>query len=177
MYYVCPAAIRLLRTRNGRAFVNLLFHPHAYVQSSVIGEGTRIWQFVVVLPVLKIGRECNICSHWLVENDVVVGDRVMVKSGVQLWDGIRLEDDVIVGPNVTFTNDRFPRCKKYPDTFSATLVCAGDSIGVGGYLASGNNDWNSRHGWCRGRCYALSSVRCYSCGQSSKNRWLCGAQS
>ncbi len=152
-------------------------HSLADVQSSDIGDGTRIWQFVVILPDAKIGQDCNICSHCLIENDVVIGDRVTVKSGVQLWDGIRLMDDVFVGPNVTFTNDRFPRSKHYPDTFAATLVCTGASIGGGGYLTSWNNDWSSRHGWSRSRRYALCSAKRYSCGESGKNRWLCGAQS
>ena len=112
-------------------------HSLADVQSSDIGDGTRIWQFVVILPDAKIGQDCNICSHCLIENDVVIGDRVTVKSGVQLWDGIRLMDDVFVGPNVTFTNDRFPRSKHYPDTFAATLVCTGASIGGGATLLPG----------------------------------------
>lgn len=112
-------------------------HSLADVQSSDIGQGTRIWQFVVILSEAKIGRDCNICSHCLIENDVVIGDRVTIKSGVQLWNGIRLENDVFVGPNVTFTNDRFPRSKHYPETFAKTLVCIGASIGAGAVLLPG----------------------------------------
>ena len=115
----------------------IMIHPLADVQCPNIGEGSRIWQFVVVCPEAVIGKECNICSHCLIENDVIIGDRVTVKSGVQLWDGIRLEDDVFVGPNVTFTNDRFPRSKHYPETFAKTLVCAGASIGGGAVILPG----------------------------------------
>ena len=82
-------------------------HPLADVQSSNIGSGTRIWQFCVVLPGASIGSDCNICSHCYIENDVVIGDRVTVKCGVQLWDGITIEDNVFIGPNATFTNDPF----------------------------------------------------------------------
>ena len=70
-------------------------------------------------PARGIGSDCNICDHVFVENDVVVGDRVTVKCGVQLWDGVRLADDVFVGPNVTFTNDRFPRSKAVPGVVRA----------------------------------------------------------
>ena len=56
------------------------------------------------------------------EDDVVVGNRVTVKCGVQLWDGLVVEDDVFIGPNVTFTNDRFPRSKVYPEAFAETVV-------------------------------------------------------
>ena len=112
-------------------------HPLADVQSPHIGSGTRIWQFVVILPGARIGADCNICSHTLIENDVVVGDRVTIKSGVQLWDGLRIEDDVFIGPNVTFTNDPFPRSKRYPDTFAVTTVKTGASIGGGATILPG----------------------------------------
>lgn len=109
----------------------------ADVLSAKIGPNTRIWQFVVVLPNARIGADCNICSHVLIENDVVIGDRVTVKSGVQLWDGLRIEDDVFIGPNVTFTNDPFPRSKQYPTTFPVTTVKAGASIGGGATILPG----------------------------------------
>lgn len=115
----------------------VLIHPAADVQAQTIGAGTRVWQYVVVLPRAMIGQDCNICSHCLIENDVVVGDRVTVKSGVQLWDGLRVGDDVFIGPNVTFTNDKFPRSKQYPGTFSLTEIDAGASIGANATILPG----------------------------------------
>lgn len=108
-----------------------MIHPSADVHSTSIGEATRIWQFVVVLPQARIGRDCNICAHVLIENDVVIGDRVTVKSGVQLWDGLRVEDDVFIGPNVTFSNDKFPRSRQYMTSPLTTHVAAGASLGAG----------------------------------------------
>ena len=115
----------------------VVIHPTADAQSGAIGAGTRVWQYVVVLPKAVIGRDCNICSHCLIENDVILGDRVTVKSGVQLWDGLRIGDDVFIGPNVTFTNDKFPRSKQYPDTFSLTEIDAGASIGANATILPG----------------------------------------
>ncbi len=112
-------------------------HALADVQSTHVGPSTRIWQFVVILPNARIGAGCNICSHVLIENDVIVGDRVTVKSGVQLWDGLRIEDDVFIGPNVTFTNDPFPRSKQYSGAFAVTTVKAGASIGGGATILPG----------------------------------------
>jgi UDP-2-acetamido-3-amino-2,3-dideoxy-glucuronate N-acetyltransferase len=106
-----------------------MIHPNALCESTQVGAGTRIWAFAHVLPGARIGADCNICDGVFVENDVVVGDRVTVKCGVQLWDGIVLEDDVFVGPNATFTNDRFPRSKQYPEAFATTVVRQGASIG------------------------------------------------
>lgn len=112
-------------------------HEKADVQSSKIGENTKIWQYCIVLSGAKLGRNCNICSHCFIENDVVVGDNVTVKCGVQLWDGIRLGNNVFVGPNVTFCNDKKPRSKQYPDKFLETIVEDGASIGANATILPG----------------------------------------
>jgi acetyltransferase-like isoleucine patch superfamily enzyme len=112
-------------------------HALADVQSAAIGAGTRIWQFVIVLPGAQIGDDCNICSHCLIENDVVIGDRVTIKSGVQLWDGLRVGDDVFVGPNVTFTNDKYPKSMNAEFKRSPTWIEPGASIGGGATLLPG----------------------------------------
>jgi acetyltransferase-like isoleucine patch superfamily enzyme len=112
-------------------------HPLADVQSSSIGAGTRIWQFVVVLPGAVVGAGCNICSHCFVEGDVLIGDRVTIKSGVQLWDGLRVGDDVFIGPNVTFTNDRYPRSGNRSFERLSTTVEPGASIGAGAVILPG----------------------------------------
>ena len=112
-------------------------HPLADVQSPNIGEETQIWQFVVVLEGAVIGRNCNINAQCFIENNVVIGDNVTVKSGCYLWDGVSVEDGVFIGPNVTFTNDRFPRSKKYPDQHPRTLLREGASIGGGAVLMPG----------------------------------------
>lgn len=112
-------------------------HSHALVESESIGLHTRIWAFAHILPGAVIGEDCNICDHVFIENDVVVGDRVTIKCGVQLWDGITLEDDVFVGPNATFTNDSFPRSKQYPERFPRTLVRRGASIGANATILAG----------------------------------------
>lgn len=112
-------------------------HALADCQSSHIGSGSRVWQFTVVLAQAVIGRDCNINSHCFVENDVVVGDGVTVKCGVYLWDGMRIEDRVFIGPNVTFTNDKRPRSKVYPDAFLSTVIREGASIGAGAVILPG----------------------------------------
>lgn len=114
-------------------------HPLADVQSSHIGKGTTIWQFAVILPKAIIGKNCNINCHTFIENDVVIGDRVTIKSGVFLWDGLKIEDDVFVGPNVTFVNDKFPRSKKYPEKFQKTRIGKGASIGANATILGGIN--------------------------------------
>jgi UDP-2-acetamido-3-amino-2,3-dideoxy-glucuronate N-acetyltransferase len=116
---------------------NYFIHSHALCETDHVGQGTRVWAFVHILPGAKVGRDCNICDHVFIENEVVVGDRVTIKSGVQLWDGVILEDDVFIGPNATFTNDLFPRSKVYPDKFPKTLIKAGSSIGANATILPG----------------------------------------
>lgn len=112
-------------------------HKQGICETDVVGDDTTIWAFAHVLSGARLGRNVNVNDHVFIENDVIVGDRVTIKSGVQLWDGIELGNDVFVGPNVTFTNDRFPRSKQYPDTFPRTIVEEGASIGGGAVILPG----------------------------------------
>ena len=129
------------RGRQGasEANVKLTFvHESAIVEPGAeMGPGTRVWAFAHILGGAQIGADCNICDHVFIENDVVLGDRVTVKSGVQVWDGIRLEDDVFIGPNATFTNDPFPRSKQHLEEFTRTLVRRGASIGANATILAG----------------------------------------
>ncbi|MBP0495317.1 WxcM-like domain-containing protein [Pararoseomonas indoligenes] len=112
-------------------------HPQALCESDKVGPGTRVWAFAHILPGAVIGADNNICDGVFVENDVVTGDRVTVKCGVQLWDGLRVEDDVFIGPNATFTNDMFPRSRVQRDALSPTTVRRGASIGANATVLPG----------------------------------------
>lgn len=114
-----------------------MIHSTADVKTKNIGVGTRIWQNVVIFPEAVIGRDCNICAYVLIENQVILGDRVTVKSGVQLWDGVRVGDDVFIGPNTTFTNDKFPRSRNYLNQFLQTVIENGASLGAGSVILPG----------------------------------------
>lgn len=117
--------------------MNFFKHAQAIVETGQIGEKTRIWAFAHILPGASIGSDCNICDHVFIENDVVVGNRVTIKCGVQLWDGLRIEDDVFIGPNVTFTNDIFPRSKQYSKKYLTTTIRSGASIGANATVLAG----------------------------------------
>ncbi|MCR5940311.1 isomerase [Ochrobactrum sp. XJ1] len=112
-------------------------HKNAICESEAVGDGTRVWAFAHVLSGAVIGKNCNVCDGVFIENDVVVGDDVTIKCGVQLWDGLRIGDRVFIGPNATFANDRFPRSKEYPQKFLQTFVEAGASIGANATILPG----------------------------------------
>ena len=116
-----------------------MIHNLADVKSTKIGINTYIWQYAVVLENAVIGSNCNINCHTFIENDVIIGNNVTIKSGVFLWDGIKIEDNVFVGPNVTFTNDKFPRSKQYPNEFLKTVINRNATIGAGSIILGGIN--------------------------------------
>jgi UDP-2-acetamido-3-amino-2,3-dideoxy-glucuronate N-acetyltransferase len=120
-----------------RAASNIFIHPHALCETSAIGEHTRIWAFAHVLAGATIGRDCNVCDHVFIENDVVIGDRVTIKCGVQLWDGLRVGDDVFIGPNATFSNDKYPKSKQFQAKVQETHIGRGASIGGGAAILPG----------------------------------------
>lgn len=112
-------------------------HPLADVQTTKIGEDTRIWQFCVVLAGAEIGQRCNICSNVFIENQVKIGNNVTIKCGVQVWDGVSLEDDVFVGPNVTFCNDKHPRSGNHDFILAKTTIKKGASLGANATILPG----------------------------------------
>ncbi len=114
-----------------------MIHPLSDVKTSDIGDKTNIWQFCVVLPYAKIGSNCNICANVIIENEVKIGNNVTIKSGVQLWDGVTVEDNVFIGPNVTFTNDRYPRSKNPNWEQKETIIKTGASIGANSTILPG----------------------------------------
>ena len=116
---------------------NIFIHPLADVKALKIGNDTKIWQFSIILAEAVIGENCNINCHVFIENKVLIGDNVTIKSGVQIWDGVSIEDNVFIGPNVTFTNDLFPRSKKFPEEFLKTIIKKGASIGANATIIAG----------------------------------------
>ncbi len=114
-----------------------MIHPASDVQASRIGEGTMVWQYVVILPGAVIGRGCTVGAFCFIENQVVIGDRVTLKPGVHLWDGLIIEDDVFIGPNASFVNDKHPRSKNREFLLQRTTIKRGASIGANATILGG----------------------------------------
>lgn len=123
------------------------FHPTALVDGARIGEGTRVWAYAHILPGARVGANCNVADHVFIEGGAVIGDNVTLKNNVCVWDGITIDDDVFVGPNVAFTNDRFPRSPRMPQMrhryahpenwLSPTHVGRGCTIGANATILPG----------------------------------------
>lgn len=116
--------------------MSIFIHPNAIVETSSIGENTRIWAFVHISDNVTIGENCNICDHCFIEKGVILGNEVTVKSGIYIWEGVTIEDNVFLGPNVVFTNDIRPRSKQFIEPVP-TLIRKGASIGANSTVLAG----------------------------------------
>lgn len=135
----CRAWLLPFCPTNSAGNVNTFFqHPQAMIDEGVsIGKGTRVWAFAHILTGAVIGKDCNICDHTFIEGAVQLGDRVTIKCGVFLWDGLIVEDDVFVGPAAVFTNDNRPRSRRYRPEFLKTVLKEGCSIGANSTILPG----------------------------------------
>lgn len=118
---------------------SVFVHPRGLCETEAVGPRTRIWAFAHVLSGAQIGADCNVCDHAFVEGGAKLGDRVTVKNAVLIWDGVTVEDEVFLGPNMVFTNDLRPRAtvKKNRGQFVPTVVRRGATIGANATVVCG----------------------------------------
>ncbi len=113
-------------------------HPTAIVEEGArIGEGTRIWHFVHIRKGAKIGKNCNIGKGVYIDVNVEIGNNVKIQNFVSIYRGVKIEDDVFIGPHATFTNDLYPRSFNEDWELVPTLVKKGASIGANATIVCG----------------------------------------
>jgi acetyltransferase-like isoleucine patch superfamily enzyme len=122
-------------------------HPKALVESTRIGDGTRVWAYAHVMKGAVIGKNCNIGDHAFVESGVKIGDGVTIKNGVAVWEGVTVEDFAFLGPFCVFTNDLLPRSPRFPGGairyrtkawVGKTRIGKGASIGANATIVCGH---------------------------------------
>jgi acetyltransferase-like isoleucine patch superfamily enzyme len=115
-----------------------MIHPTAVVEAgAVIGEWTKVWHFAHVRAGARVGGDCVIGKDVYIDEGVTIGDRCKIENGVSVYRGVTVEDDVIVGPNVTFTNDKYPRAFSKEWTVTPTVIRRGVGIGAGAVIVCG----------------------------------------
>lgn len=113
-------------------------HPTAVVDKTAnIGEGTKVWHLVHVRENAEIGRNCVLGHSAYVGKGVKIGNCVKLENRATLYQGVKIEDKVFVGPHVTFTNDPYPRSFSTSWKIVETLVREGASIGAGSVVVCG----------------------------------------
>src|SRR5262249_44939598 len=125
------------RLKWSRRMANYFKHDTAIVESDKIGEGTRIWAYAHILKGAVVGDNCNICDHCFVESGAIIGNDVTIKNGVSVWDKVKIEDGVFLGPNAALTNDLWPRSRKPDWQIVETVIERGATIGANATIVCG----------------------------------------
>lgn len=114
-------------------------HQTAIVETSQIGAGTKIWAFSHVCKNAVIGQNCIVGEGVYIGPGVIIGDNVKIQNHSLLYEGVTVEDDVFIGPNVVTTNDILPRSKgDWSERFRETLIKKGASVGANTVIVCGN---------------------------------------
>lgn len=166
-------------------------HKSADVSSAAtIGKNTLVWNQAQIREGAIIGSDCIIGKDAYIDQDVKIGNRCKIQNGVSLYKGVEIDDDVFLGPHMTFTNDLVPRAFNQDWTITPTKVKKGASIGANATIVCGVTlgeyamvgagavvvkdvephalvvgNPGKRIGWvCRCGCKLSSDLSCSSCG-------------
>lgn len=117
---------------------DVFIHPTASVaQSAKIGSGTKVWINVQVRENVEIGNDCIVSKDVYVDHSVKIGHRCKIQNSVSVYHGVEIGDDVFVGPNVAFTNDRVPRAFNTDWVITPTSIANGASLGANATIICG----------------------------------------
>lgn len=117
---------------------DIYIHSTAEVDKrAVIGDGTKIWNQAQVRESAVIGKNCIISKNVYIDERVSIGNGVKIQNNVNVYHGVTVEDDVFLGPSMTFTNDMYPRAFSSDWKVSDTIVKKGASIGANASIRCG----------------------------------------
>lgn len=104
-------------------------HPTAIVETEFIGENTKIWAFTHICKTARIGRNCSIGEGVYIGPGAIIGDNCKIQNHCLIYEGVTIENEVFIGPNVVTTNDNYPRAVgDWAHRFRKTLIKSGASI-------------------------------------------------
>jgi acetyltransferase-like isoleucine patch superfamily enzyme len=117
---------------------DVFVHETAHVSPQAkIGRGTKVWINVQIRENASVGELCILSKDVYIDEGVTIGNRCKVQNSVSVYKGVTIADDVFVGPNVSFTNDRVPRSFNADWSITPTRVETGVSIGANATIVCG----------------------------------------
>lgn len=117
---------------------NIYIHPTANVSAEAkISDGTKIWINSQIREKSEIGENCIISKDTYIDAEVKIGNNCKIQNSVSVYHGVTIEDDVFVGPNACFTNDKVPRAFDPEWKITPTFVKKGSSIGANATIVCG----------------------------------------
>lgn len=116
-------------------------HESSFVgENTLIGNGTRIWQFCNIMDGVEIGENCNVGMNVFMETGVKIGNHVTIKNNISIYSGVECEDDTFLGPNCVFTNVLTPRSFiSRKNEFKKTIVHKGATLGANCTIVCGHD--------------------------------------
>ncbi|MCF2680719.1 N-acetyltransferase [Faecalicatena contorta] len=118
--------------------MGIFIHASAEVsEKAKIGDGTKIWNLAQVREDANIGENCIVSKNVYIDTKVNIGNNVKIQNNVNVYHGVTVEDDVFLGPSMTFTNDFYPRAFNDEWEITNTLVKKGASIGANATIVCG----------------------------------------
>jgi acetyltransferase-like isoleucine patch superfamily enzyme len=118
--------------------VSVYIHHTAEVsETAVIGDNTKIWNLAQVREGARIGSDCVISKNVYIDAEVIIGNRCKIQNNVNVYRGVTVEDDVFLGPSMTFTNDMYPRAASTDWKIVKTTVKRGASVGANATIICG----------------------------------------
>ena len=113
----------------------------------MISKSTKVWKFTNIYDSAIIGERCTIASYVEIGDKVEVGDDCKIEAYAFLPSGVKIENDVFIGPRVTFTNDKYPPSggkywkttlvKKHARIGAGAVICPGITIGISAIVGAG----------------------------------------
>ena len=129
-------------------------HPTAILEAGVrIGPGTAIWDNAHIRRSTCVGAECIVGEKTYIAYDVRIGNRVKINAFVYICNAVTIEDGVMIGAGVVFTNDRYPRATT-PD-LRAMRTSEPDEHYPSNPGSGRSNHWCRQHHWLRPRDRAV----------------------
>ena len=118
--------------------MGIFVHQTAEVSEKAhIGEGTKLWNLAQVREESIIGKNCIISKNVYIDAKAKIGNNVKIQNNVNVYHGVTIEDNVFLGPSMTFTNDLYPRALNSDWEITETLVKQGASIGANATIVCG----------------------------------------
>lgn len=131
--------------------------PKKSINNVIIGEGVKIFDFVNLYG-CSIGDGSKIGTFVEIQKGASIGKNCKISSHTFICEGVHIEDNVFVGHNVTFINDRFPRStnpdgslqteadwkmeetwvKKGASIGSSVTILCGVTVGEGAVVGAGS---------------------------------------
>ncbi|MCL5070811.1 MAG: acetyltransferase [Actinobacteria bacterium] len=110
-----------------------------------IGKGSVVWNNAQIRENAIIGKNCIISRNVYIDEGVIIGDNVKIQNNVSVYKGVTIENGVFIGPDVVFTNDKYPRAvnkdrslkKKEDWILEKTRIKQGASIGANSTILPG----------------------------------------